>query len=97
MTTSTKELIDQINIEANYAYRATDKTGGILYQTLMQAAQRLRELDKPDCVWTPLITTVETNVNFYKQRCVTNIMVREMPTKLTSFCPNCGGAVKEAT
>jgi hypothetical protein len=49
---------------------------------------------KPDCVWTPLFTTIEKNVNFYKQRCVTNIMVREMPTKLTPFCSNCGGAVK---
>jgi hypothetical protein len=53
--------------------------------------------DKPNCVWKPLITTVETKVNFYAQSCTPNIMVREMPTKLTSFCSKCDGAVKDAT
>ena len=102
MTTSTKELKQVIAKEKTNAELAIWldglSTGDMVYYTeypnFHEAAQRLRKLDKPDCVWTPLITTVETNVNFYKQPCVTNIMVREMPTKLTSFCPNCGGAVK---
>lgn len=84
MTTTTQELIEQINIEANYAHRATDKTGGILYQTLMQAAQRLRELDKPDCGWTctPNISTP------YKASCSGQQFI-----SWSKYCPNCGGAV----
>jgi hypothetical protein len=90
MITSTKELIEQINIEANYAYRATDKTGGILYQTLNQAAQRLRELDKPDCVWK---ITYEDGEQYYESPCDNMLQTGG----LTSYCSNCGGAVKEST
>jgi hypothetical protein len=94
MTTSTKELIQRLEHEAKVLRGAMPHGANEWADNCEAVSQRLRELDKPDCVWTPLITTVETNVNFYKQRCVTNIMVREMPTKLTPFCSNCGGAVK---
>jgi hypothetical protein len=84
MTTSTKELIDFLEIEKN----ATN--GAHKLQTahmLMLSAQRLRELDKPDCGWQ----YVGGNTN-YIMGCN-----KRANGVWSLYCPNCGGAVKEST
>lgn len=55
-----------------------------------EAAQRLRELDKPDCVWT---ATKVAELDCFKPACTNAVMYFDLEKK--HFCPNCGGAVKE--
>lgn len=63
--------------------------------TFSEAAQRLRELDKPDCVWTPL--PFGHGVIVYSPECCPMDSAMDLPMKLTKFCHLCGGAVKEST
>lgn len=79
MTTSTKDLIEDLTRLGN-AWRNP---------RLSLAAQRLRELDKPDCVWA--------NDGFGSSDTGCGTWVHNLISPTSTYCPNCGGAVKEAT
>jgi hypothetical protein len=81
MTTSTKELI----AELMQAHKGHADEGA---STFSEAAQRLRELDKPDCAWK----NDDKRVDSYITGCNKRQNVRWSP-----YCFNCGGAVKGAT
>lgn len=62
---------------------------------ISEAAQRPRELDKPDCVWT-----FDEDQGMYGTGCGESWMFSEEPRLAehsVKFCPFCGGAVKEST
>jgi hypothetical protein len=56
-------------------------------ELFLETAQRLRELDKPDCGWQ----YVGGNTN-YIMGCN-----KRANGVWSLYCPNCGGAVKDAT
>jgi hypothetical protein len=85
MTTSTKELAFELEVIAKVGI---DK--GTLHKIsvskMFYAAQRLRELDNPDCVWV----NDDKRVDGYMTGCNKRQNVRWSP-----YCFNCGGAVKD--
>lgn len=68
-----------------------------------KAAQRLRELDKPDCVWHKYLFRREPDGKetfAYAAPCFPRYEAsHEQTVHMTksNYCPNCGGAVKEST
>lgn len=83
--TTTIELIDWLNVESKLA---SGDGSPIAASRLRDSAQRLRELDKPDCAWT---CTPNTSTP-YKASCGGQRFI-----SWSKYCPNCGGAVKGAT
>lgn len=81
--TTTVELIDWLNVESKLA---SGDGSPIAASRLRDSAQRLRELDKPDCVWT----NDDKRVDSYITGCNKRENVRWSP-----YCFNCGGAVKD--
>ena len=77
MRASTKDLIKELML----AHNGHADEG---LSTFSEAAQRLRELDKPDCEWLNEYTAADR----YTIGCN---KVKNMPWSL--YCPNCGGAV----
>lgn len=60
-----------------------------LAAVLQASAQRLRELDKPDCTWHKVGETFDT---------ACNARYRDGAYSTWKICPNCGGSiVKEST
>lgn len=60
---------------------------------LKLAAQRLRELDKPDCVWTQ--KEAFAGWKYYHPSCILMADSGALPTKKNRYCQYCGSAVKE--
>lgn len=60
-----------------------------------EVAQRLRELDKPDCVWTQ--KEAFALWKYYHPSCILMADSSALPTKKNRYCQYCGGAVKDAT
>lgn len=89
--TATKELIDWLDIESKLA-KKDDSPVASAY--LRDAAQRLRELSKPDCVWT-----FDADQGMYDAGCGEAWCFEEGGTaeNKVKFCPFCQGAVREAT
>lgn len=86
MTTSTKDLIFGLEKESIRLDRQWESGFSRLTKA---AAQRLRELDKPDCVWT---STKVAEIDCFQPACTKSVMYFDLEKK--QFCPNCGGAVK---
>lgn len=80
MTTSTKELIAEL-MQCHNGH--TDEGES----TFSEAAQRLRELDKPDCVWKSIY---EDGEQYYESPC--NIYAAH--SVLPRYCHYCGGSVR---
>ena len=59
-------------------------------ELFLETAQRLRELDKPDCVWT---ATKVAELDCFKPACTNAVMYFDLEKK--HYCPKCGGAIKE--
>ena len=93
MTTSTKELSTPVPLhDFLFKYAGSVQAiygGSIGVDRLFEAAQRLRELDKPDCVWT---STKVAEIDCFQPACTKSVMYFDLEKK--QFCPNCGGAVK---
>lgn len=72
-----------------------DKKGVLLRDTkLTEASTRLRELDKPDCVWT-----YDMDQSMYDTSCGEAWRFDEgfLKDHSIKFCPFCAGQVKEST
>ena len=82
--TTTAELIEELTHESIHI---RDGQGDDEYDSalLTKAAQRLRELDKPDCVWHKVGETFDT---------ACNARYRDGAYSTWKTCPNCGGSVK---
>jgi hypothetical protein len=95
MTASTKEMIDWLERQSKMAIKEKcPKAAG----QLDVIAQRLRELDKPDCVWVKLPCGRDSSgkgINSYAPSCITVYTDEPLPMKLSKFCHLCGGAVKD--
>jgi hypothetical protein len=92
MTTSTKELIDWLNVESKIA---SGCGWPIATSRFRDSAQRLRELDKPDCVWK----LDSVGANTYESSCgrLWSFEDGGIEDNCVAFCHCCGGAVKGAT
>lgn len=86
--TTTIELIGKAKKLATETWINGEGLGGEVSETFTNLAQRLRELNKPDCVHTH---DGEGNDN---TACGHFIYMGSTGAK---FCENCGGAVKEST
>lgn len=91
--TTTIELIAQLELDAKFIPQLI---GSSRLQNLFNAsAQRLRELDKPDCAWT-----FDEDQGMYDTGCGGAWVFPEL-SKLAEhdvkFCPYCGGSVKDAS
>lgn len=84
MTTTTIELIKKASVLAKMHQ-------GQMNEDLREIAQRLRDLDKPDCVWT-----FDEDGDFATQ-CGHLFFFDEGGIKENDckFCQYCGGAVKD--
>ena len=95
--TTTIELIRVLKLQASDDIAS----GHVKDAALMkEAAQRLRELDKPDCVWVKLPCGRDSSgndINSYDPSCIVVYTDEPLPMKLSKFCHLCGGAVKEST
>lgn len=97
MTTSTIEMIDWLDKCASTAQFANSV---VIAETYRQIAQRLRELDKPDCVWVKLPCGRDSSgndISSYDPSCIVVYTDDPLPMKLSKFCHLCGGKVKEST
>ena len=63
-------------------------------ELFLETAQRLRELDKPDCVWTNSDSDEEFETQCGNAFTFIDGGIKENDCK---FCQYCGGAVKEST
>lgn len=96
--TTTIELIEELTHESIHIRdgQCDDEFHSAL---LTKAAKRLRELDKPDCVFTmcaddsPTPNTLESSCD----GAVLWYMGNPGENKLPNFCWHCGGAVKVGT
>jgi hypothetical protein len=91
MTTSTKELIERLEHDAKALRGAMPHDANEWADNCEAVAQRLRELDKPECIWT----NGEADEVFETQCGNTFTFIdggiKENDCK---FCQYCGGAVK---
>ena len=95
--TTTIEHAEKLEVQAVYV-RASGHMRAAQYMD--EAAQRLRELDKPDCVWVKLPCGRDSSgndINSYDPSCIVVYTDEPLPMKLSKFCHLCGGAVKEST
>jgi hypothetical protein len=81
--TTTIEHAEKLEVQAVYV-----RAGGYMKAAryMDEAAQRLRELDKPDCVWA--------HDGFGSSDTSCGTWVYNLTPSSAKFCPNCGGAVK---
>ena len=88
MTTSTKELLEQSTVLAGALRKAHLNVPA---QALENAAQRLRDLDKPDCVWTNGDSDEE-----FETSCghAFTFIDGGISDNNCNFCQYCGGSVK---
>lgn len=90
--TTTIELIEE---STEHSMRFKRSGNNKLARFCDETAQRLRELDKPDCVWT-----FDEDQGMYDTGCGESWMFAEEPRiaeHSVKFCPFCSGAVKEST
>jgi hypothetical protein len=89
--TATHELIRVLRLQAS-----DDKASGNFKDAALmkEAARRLRELDKPDCVWVNADSDEEFETQCGNAFTFIDGGIKENDCK---FCQYCGGAVKEAT
>jgi hypothetical protein len=85
MPRTTENIIEGLLLTTKWFERDSLPMSALLVE---EAAQRLRELNKPDCVWT----NDDKRVDSYITGCNKRKNVRWSP-----YCFNCGGAVREAT
>lgn len=93
MTTTIEysQMLDEIAKSADWH----ESLDSVSISRINQAAQRLRELDKPDCVWT-----FDEDQGMYDTGCGESWMFSEEPRLAehsVKFCPFCAGKVKEST
>ncbi len=83
MTTTIEisQMLDEIAKSADWH----ENLDTVSIARINQAAQRLRELDKPDCVWHKVGETFDT---------ACNARYRDGAYSTWKTCPNCGGSVK---
>ena len=94
--TTTQELIEQARAQATATWINGEGLGGIVSETFTNIAQRLRELDKPDCIYTRCADDSATP-NTLESGCEGAVLwylgdggEGEYPR----FCHHCSGAVK---
>ena len=83
MTTTIEisQMLDEIAKSADWH----ENLDTVSIARINQAAQRLRELDKPYCVWHKVGETFDT---------ACNARYRDGAYSTWKTCPNCGGSVK---